>query len=47
MLSSLGGDKVSILTHVYPHKLLREFKVAIRNHKSDSPLYVTSDLVIL
>ena len=39
----LGGDKVSMLTHTYPHKPLRKIEVTIRNHQVDSPL---SNLVI-
>ena len=26
---TLGGDKVSVLTHTYPHKPLRKIKVTI------------------
>ena len=44
----LRGDKVSVLTHIYPHKPLRKIKVTTCNHQADSPLYVCvmSDLVI-
>ena len=35
---TLGGDKVSMLTHSYPHKSLRLIKATIRNHQADSPL---------
>ena len=38
------GDKVSVLTHTYPHKLLRKIKVTICNHQVDSPLYVWPDV---
>ena len=41
-----GGDKVSMLTHTYPHKPLRKIKMTICNHQVDSPLHVWSDLVI-
>ena len=45
--TSLEGDKVSMLTHTYPHKLLRKIEVTICNHQADSPLCgVMSDLVI-
>ena len=37
---SLGGDKVSMLTHTYPHKPLRKIEVTICNHQADSLLYV-------
>ena len=37
---SLRGDKVSMLTHIYPHKPLRKIEVTICNHQADSPLYV-------
>ena len=39
-ITHLGGDKVSMLTHTYPHKPLRMIKVTICNHQADSPLYV-------
>ena len=29
---TLGGDRVSMLTHTYPHKPLRKIKVTIWNH---------------
>ena len=35
-----GGDKVSMWTHTYPHKLLRKIKVTICNHQADRSLYV-------
>ena len=41
---TLGGDKVSMLTHTYPHKPLRKIKVIICNHQADSPFYVWSDV---
>ena len=31
-LDTLGGDKVSMLNHKYPHKPLRKIKLAICNH---------------
>ena len=34
----LRGDKVSMLTHTYPHKPLRNTEVTICNHQTDSPL---------
>ena len=34
----IGGDKVSTLTHAYPHKPLRKIKVTLCNHLADSPL---------
>ena len=37
---SLGGDKVSMLTHNYPHKPLRKIEVTICKHQADSPFYV-------
>ena len=37
---TLGGDKVSMLIHTYPHKPLQKVKVTICNHQADSPLYV-------
>ena len=39
-----GADKVSMLTHTYPHKPLRKIKVTIFNHQADSPLYVWPDV---
>ena len=39
-ISTLRGDKVSMLTHTYPHKPLRKIKVTICNHQADDPLYV-------
>ena len=33
-------DKVSMLTHTYPHNPMREIKVTICDHQADSPLYV-------
>ena len=43
----LGGDKVNMLTHTYPHEALK-IKVTTCNHQADIPLYATvwSDLVI-
>ena len=37
---TLRGDKVSMLTHTYPHKPLRKIKVAICIHQVDTPLNV-------
>ena len=47
-LFPLGGDKVSLLTHTYPHKTLRKIKVATCNHQADSSITcgLMSDLVI-
>ena len=39
---TLWGDKVSILTHTYPHK--PKIKVTICNHQADNPLYVWPDV---
>ena len=39
-LLPLEGDKMSMLTHTYPHKLLRKIEVTICNHQADSLLYV-------
>ena len=41
-----GLDKVSMLTHTYPHEPLNKNKVTIHNHQADSPLYVWPYLVI-
>ena len=38
------GDKVSMLTHTYPHKPLRKIKVTTYNHQADSRLYVWPDV---
>ena len=35
-LPTLGGDKVSMLTHTYPHKLPRKIIVVICNHQAGS-----------
>ena len=43
-LFSLRGDKVSMLTHIYPHKPLRKIEVTICNHQADSPLCVWPDV---
>ena len=46
---TLRGDKVSMLSHIYPHKSLRKIELTICNHQADSLLYVwpnRSDLVI-
>ena len=43
-LFRFGGDKVSMLTHTYPHKPLRKIKVNISSHHGDSPLYVWPDV---
>ena len=35
------GDKVSMLTHIYPHKAQEEdWSDHMQNHQADSPLYV-------
>ena len=39
-----GLDKVSMLTHTYPHKLLRKIKVTVCNHQADSSFYVWPDV---
>ena len=39
----LKGDKVSMLTHTYPHKPLRKIEVTTCNHQTGSPLYVWND----
>ena len=36
-LYNRGSDKVSMLTHTYPHKPLRKIKATICNHQPDSP----------
>ena len=41
---SLGGDKVSMLTHIYPHKPQGNIEVTICNHQADSPLFVWPDV---
>ena len=41
---TLGGKKVSMLAHTYPHKPLRKMKVTMCNHQADSPLYVWPDI---
>ena len=43
-LQPLEGDKVSVLTHLYPHKPLRKIKVTIRDHQAHSQLYVWPDV---
>ena len=40
--NNLGRDKVSMLTHTYPHKPLRKIKVTICNHQSGGPLCVVA-----
>ena len=47
-LNTLRGDKVSMLTHLYPHKPLRKTEVTICNHQPDSHFMcgLMSDLVI-
>ena len=37
---TLWGDKVSMLTHIYPHKPRRKIEVTTQNHQADSPLCV-------
>ena len=39
LLATLWGDKVSVLTHTYPHKPLRKIEVAICSDEVDSPFY--------
>ena len=41
---TLRGNKVSMLTHTYPHKPLGKIKVAICIHQADSPLNVWPDV---
>ena len=38
------GDKVSVLTHTYPHKIQRNIKIAICSHQVDSPIYLWTDV---
>ena len=40
MYRALRGDKVSMLSHIYPHKPLRKIELAICSPQADSPLYV-------
>ena len=40
MALNLKGDKVSMLTHTYPHKPLKKIEVTICSRQADSPLYV-------
>ena len=42
--NALRGDKVSMLTHTYPHKPLRKIKAAECTHQADSPLNVWPDI---
>ena len=37
---TVRGAKVSMLSHIYPHKPLRKIELTICNHQADSPLYV-------
>ena len=39
-ISTLGSDKVSVVTHTCPHKSLRKVKVTICNPQAASLLYV-------
>ena len=39
-----GGDKVSMLTHIYAHKPPRKIKMVICSHQDDSPSYLWSDV---
>ena len=39
-----SGDKVSMLTHIYPYKPLRKIEVTICNHQADSPFYVWANV---
>ena len=43
IVSPLGGDKVSMSIHTYPHKPLRNIKGAICNHQDDCPFYLQPD----
>ena len=40
---TIGGDKVSMLTHTYPRKPPRNIKVTICNHQAESPNYLWPD----
>ena len=40
----LGGDKVGMLTHIYPHNPPRNIEVTLCNHHSDSPFCVWPDV---
>ena len=42
--TTLWGDKVSMLTHIYPHKPWRDIEVTICKHQADSPHYVWLDV---
>ena len=46
-MCTLGVDKVSMLTHTYPHRPLRKIEVTIRNlnRQADSLLYVWPDVL--
>ena len=44
LLSTLRGDKVSMLTHTYSHKPPRKIRVARCSHQADNPLYVWPDV---
>ena len=44
LIPSPRGDKVSMLTHAYLHKTLRNIKVTICNHQVDSPYCLWSDV---
>ena len=42
LLTYPWGDKVSMLTYTYPHKLLRKIEVAICNHQADDPFLLVA-----
>ena len=44
MSSTLGGDKVSMLTYTYTQPPRKKIKVAIWNHQVDRPLYAWPDI---
>ena len=41
---TLRGDKVSVLTHIYPHKPLRKIRMILYSHQADRLLYVWPDV---
>ena len=42
--STFGVHKVSTLSHTYPHRPLRNIKMAIGNHQIDCPFYLWPDV---
>ena len=42
--TTLGGDKVSMLSHMYPHKPLGKIKATICNHQADRQPFVWPDV---